>query len=315
MSRGAAVIMSLVMSVVGLAGCSSGTDPSATPDQGQGTRADRAEDPAGSGEASADRPHGRRLAELSPVPDVKRPGEVVARLALLDRVPDDPEAAPADVRRAAELHQLATRTLAQAPPRRASAVIERLRPPLRQRVAREVVAARRLSALASPQPRLPDWRVVAPPRVSRLQSAYRAAQRRTGVSWEYLAAVHLVETRMGRIRGVSTAGAQGPMQFLPTTWELYGEGGDIHDLEDAVMAAGRLLRANGAPGDMSRALWHYNPSDHYVAAVRSYAANIRSAPGVFEVYRHWRVIYRHSEGAKVLPVGFPERPAVPLRRS
>ncbi len=33
--------------------------------------------------------------------------------------------------------------------------------------------------------------------------------------WYYLAAINLIETRMGRIDGLSTAGAQGPMQFLP----------------------------------------------------------------------------------------------------
>lgn len=107
---------------------------------------------------------------------------------------------------------------------------------------------------------------------------YQRAQRRTGVHWSYLAAIHLVETRMGRIRGVSTAGALGPMQFLPTTWDLYGAGGDIRDPGDAILAAGRLLVANGAPGDMADALWHYNPSDAYVGAVLSYARTMRRSP-------------------------------------
>ena len=79
---------------------------------------------------------------------------------------------------------------------------------------------------------------------------------------------------MGRIRGISTAGARGPMQFLPTTWDLYGEGGDINDPRDAILAAARLLRANGAPGDMGRAVWHYNPSSSYVGAVTRYAKAI-----------------------------------------
>ena len=65
--------------------------------------------------------------------------------------------------------------------------------------------------------------------------------------WTYLAAIHLVETRMGRIRGASTAGARGPMQFLPSTWALYGAGGDINDPRDAILAAARLLRHHGAP--------------------------------------------------------------------
>ena len=53
------------------------------------------------------------------------------------------------------------------------------------------------------------------------------------MDWEVLAAIMLVETRMGRIHSRSSAGAQGPMQFLPATWEAYGLGGDVHDAHDA----------------------------------------------------------------------------------
>ena len=73
---------------------------------------------------------------------------------------------------------------------------------------------------------------------------------------------------MGRIRGTSTAGAKGPMQFLPSTWEAYGEG-DIEDPDDAIMAAARYLANYGAPADMDRALFAYNHSDHYVRPSRS----------------------------------------------
>ena len=58
----------------------------------------------------------------------------------------------------------------------------------------------------------------------------------SGVPWNYLAAIHLIETRFGSIEGTSTAGAQGPMQFLPSTFEAYGDGGDIHSLRDSIMA-------------------------------------------------------------------------------
>ena len=92
---------------------------------------------------------------------------------------------------------------------------------------------------------LPAWRIVAPAPAADLKRFYREAERRYGVDWEYLAAINLVETAFGRIRGTSVAGAQGPMQFLPTTWDIYGEGGDINDPHDAILAAGRLLRANG----------------------------------------------------------------------
>ena len=54
------------------------------------------------------------------------------------------------------------------------------------------------------------------------------------------------------------------MQFIPSTWRIYGRGGDIDDPHDAILAAGRLLRANGAPRNYSRALYAYNNSRLYV---------------------------------------------------
>jgi membrane-bound lytic murein transglycosylase B len=125
------------------------------------------------------------------------------------------------------------------------------------------------------------------------------------VPWQYLAAIHLVETRMGRIRGTSSAGARGPMQFLPATWRRYGAGGDINATGDAVLAAARLLRANGAPADMARALYAYNPSRRYVRAVTAYAEQMRADRRAFLGYYHWQVYY----GDTLLPEGYPLRPA------
>ena len=76
----------------------------------------------------------------------------------------------------------------------------------------------------------------------------------SGCPWRYLAAIHLVETGTGRIRGTSAAGAQGPMQFLPATWEAYGGGGDINDTRDAIHGAARYLAANRAPATWTRAV-------------------------------------------------------------
>ncbi len=222
------------------------------------------------------------------------------------------DAEESDVRRAAEFQQVAVRALATAPApfrREVTGLLDRAT----ARSARgDVRAASLLLSMTEPQPKLPDWRIVAPPPASELQADYRRAQRLTGVPWTYLAAVHLVETRMGRIRGVSTAGAEGPMQFLPSTWDLYGAGGDINDPRDAILAAARLLKANGAPGDIAGALWHYNPSDQYVGAVLEYARAMQRSPTAYDGYWHWRVLYLHRRGTFVLPVGYPEREPVLL---
>lgn len=219
----------------------------------------------------------------------------------------DPGAGTSAQRRAGEFQQLAVRVLARRPERTRRLVVRNLAPETAMVTRAGVRAARLLLGLTTPQRTLPRWRIVAPPPEARLLGHYRLAQRRIGVHWSYLAAIHLVETRMGRIRGTSTAGARGPMQFLPATWDLYGAGGDINHPRDAILAAARLLDANGAPGDMAEALWHYNPSESYVGAVSAYARAMRRAPSAYRGYWHWRVLYRHARGTYVLPVGYPER--------
>src|SRR3546814_13420666 len=92
---------------------------------------------------------------------------------------------------------------------------------------------------------LPAWRIVAPPPAEELLAHYQAAEAEFGVPWEILAAVNLVETGMGRIRGVSVAGAQGPMQFMPATWAAFGHGGDVNDYRDAIMGAARHPAPHG----------------------------------------------------------------------
>jgi membrane-bound lytic murein transglycosylase B len=218
----------------------------------------------------------------------------------------DPDASPDEVRRAGRHQQLATRSLAEAGQRLERAVLARVAPPTASLVRPGVRAARELRSLTEPQPRLPKWRIVAPPPPRKLLRYYHAAGRRIGVPWAYLAAIHLVETRMGRIRGTSTAGARGPMQFLPSTWAIYGAGGDINDARDSIFAAARLLRANGAPRDMADALRHYNDASEYVHAVTAYARTMQRAQWAYRGYWQWRVLYRTVRGTFVLPVGYPD---------
>ena len=132
------------------------------------------------------------------------------------------------------------------------------------------LAARKLRELSGGgKPR--KLKVGKPEPLANLNSYYREAQRRYGIAPHYLAAINLVETKFGRIKSKSTAGARGPMQFIPSSWKIYGEGENINDPRDAILAAARLLRDNGAPRSYSRALYAYNPTKLYVAAVQAYA--------------------------------------------
>jgi membrane-bound lytic murein transglycosylase B len=186
---------------------------------------------------------------------------------------------------------------------------------MRNEVAANVEAARQLRALVrNPKSNLPAWTIVAPAPRDELLGYYKEAERTFGVPWEYLAAVHLTETKMGRIRGTSTAGAKGPMQFLPSTWDAYGGGGDIESNHDSILAAARYLKANGAPERMADALHHYNPTDKYVKAVTLYADVLRADPDAYRGYYHWQVYYWSTLGDVWLRVGFHldhERPVTP----
>ncbi len=150
---------------------------------------------------------------------------------------------------------------------------------------------------------LPAWTIVEPLPIDELFGYYREAQAATGVPWEYLAAIHFQETRMGRIVGVSSAGAVGPMQFLPTTWAECCEG-DPTIARDAIMGAARYLTLRGAPGDMQAALYGYNPNNGYVGAVTAYAQAMQADEGAYLGFHGWQVFYGTSEGTVRLPVGY-----------
>ena len=127
----------------------------------------------------------------------------------------------------------------------------------------------------------------------RLLAWYREAERRFSVRWQLLAAVNFIESAFGRVRNASSSGAQGPMQFLPSTWRRYGLGGDIHDPQDSILAAANYLAANGARHDERAALYHYNPSPLYVDAVIRYANRMAQSATAFYAYYSWRVYFRH----------------------
>lgn len=106
---------------------------------------------------------------------------------------------------------------------------------------------------------------------------YRAA---AGVceatDWATLAAVGWAESRHGANTGPSSAGARGPMQFMPATWREWGQGGDVDAAADAIPAAARYLchLHRGARGDLRRTLASYNAGPGNYAAGYGYADKV-----------------------------------------
>jgi len=201
---------------------------------------------------------------------------------------------PGDVTLWALDQQRAMRLLSSRP-RLARAVERRLHAPTR-RFTRSVLAAMDDLRRLSPPPRRRRFRVGPARPAGELQGFYRTAQRRFGVGAHVLAAVNFVESAFGKLRNDSVAGAQGPMQFLPATWRAYGLGGDVHDPHDAILGAANYLAANGGAHDEARALYHYNPSQLYVDAVRRYARRIARDRRAFYRYYAWSVFVRTPRG-------------------
>tara|TARA_B100000482_G_scaffold148126_1_gene110210 strand:- start:774 stop:1730 length:957 start_codon:yes stop_codon:yes gene_type:complete len=160
---------------------------------------------------------------------------------------------------------------------------------------------------------LPAWRIIAPEPAENLLAYYRKAELATGIEWEVLAAVNLVETGMGRIDGISVANAQGPMQFLPTTWAEAGIGhGNIRDPHDAIQAAARYLVRRGGLRDIRQGLWGYNNSDYYGRAVLLYASLMREDPRAYIGLYHWEIHFNAADGDLWLPVGYNQAKPIPV---
>jgi membrane-bound lytic murein transglycosylase B len=249
-------------------------------------------------EAAASLPPGARY-PISP----SSASAAAADLSASAQVINDVHASDAALAAAADKQQAAIRAIVIHPDWLAS-VKAAVSPALRGGIDANVTAGQELRILTKPRDTLPPWRIVEPAPAAELLADYRAAEAATGVPWQYLAAINLTETRMGRIRGNSTAGAQGPMQFLPATWARYGNGGDINNPRDAIAAAARLLKADGAPGNMAGAIYAYNHSDHYVRAVTLYAQQMQADERAYYAYHQWRVYYRLVTGDVVLDVGY-----------
>jgi hypothetical protein len=113
---------------------------------------------------------------------------------------------------------------------------------------------------------------------------YQAAGIQYGVRWEVLAAINEIETDYGRNLNVSSAGALGWMQFIPSSWKAWGVDGnkdgkrDPYNPVDAIFAAARYLKAAGYSHDARRAVFAYNHADWYVDSVMLRARLIAGVP-------------------------------------
>jgi membrane-bound lytic murein transglycosylase B len=162
----------------------------------------------------------------------------------------------------------------------------------------DVTAHAELARLTPPRP-ASAFRVASARPADELKRYYLEGERRSGVPWQVLAAVNYVESDFGRLRESSVAGAQGPMQFMPSTWKAYGRG-DVHDPHQAILAAARFLRAAGAPQDLRGALHRYNPSWAYADAVLRFVGRIRRDPQAYLVFYARRLIVRTPHGYRRL---------------
>ncbi|HEX3242812.1 MAG TPA: lytic murein transglycosylase [Solirubrobacterales bacterium] len=106
---------------------------------------------------------------------------------------------------------------------------------------------------------------------------YQACGTEYGVPWEVLAAINKIETAFGTNLNVSSAGAMGWMQFLPSSWQMYGLDAngdgreDPYNPVDAICAAAHYLKVAGAGHDLYKAIFAYNHADWYVQEVLLYA--------------------------------------------
>ena len=303
MTRGVLLLSSIALSVAVVACAETGSAPSASP-------------LASETAVALATPTGEPTATATPAPTATPPprwdelpvpandaASLAKQLAMVETAIRDPNVTGAQLDWMGHMQQLDYSRL-QDYPEWKDTVLAALPAQSRAAVTGSLEAGRQIRMLSGPIPKsLPDWKIVAPGQIDQLMAYYKEAEAKFGVPWYYLASVHLVETRMGRIHGLSSAGAQGPMQFMPATWAAYGTG-NINDDHDAILGAANYLRANGAPADMQRALYAYNHSQAYVNALIDYANVMKADPLAYRGYHGWQVYYPTVDGPVLLPIGW-----------
>ncbi len=140
------------------------------------------------------------------------------------------------------------------------------------------------SALGSALGGVPDFFIANFPLPPFLLPIYEAAGTAYGIPWQVLAAINEVETDYGRDLSISSAGAEGWMQFLPSSWAQYGVDAngdgfaDPFNPADAIFAAARYLKAAGGGHHIREAIFAYNHSQSYVASVLLRAQLLQGTP-------------------------------------
>ena len=166
-----------------------------------------------------------------------------------------------------------------------------------------------------------------------LLSIYQAAGIQYGIRWEVLAAINEIETDYGRNLNVSSAGAMGWMQFIPSSWKTWGVDAnndgktDPYNPVDAIFSAARYLKAAGADQDLRKAIFAYNHADWYVDSVLMRARFIGGMPsdligslsgltqGLFPVHAGAKYADDISEADAIRRVARGKNAAVPVESS
>ena len=290
------------------AGCSA--SPATTPDQGSSGSTPTASAVAASpSESSHPAKAQHRPKPITKVPRIgASPARLAAQLTAAEKALVKTAGSANTFTRQALILQLICLKLAYQPSW-AGAVLSRVPKAWRPSASADIKSTADLVAITPGEPKLPPWKLIPAKPKPKLLGYYHAAQKATGVNWSYLAAINFVETDFGRIKGPSSTGAQGPMQFEPATWASYGHG-SIYNPRDAIMAAARYLRASGAPGDMTRAIFAYNNSSNYVRSVQRFATRMRASRSALTSYYHHQIIFHRASGWVWLPPGFGTSPRI-----
>jgi membrane-bound lytic murein transglycosylase B len=288
------------------AGLATGCSSNSAPGQGSANTTPAASAAAASPSPSRSQPASpahRRPKPIKKVPAIgSTPARLAAQLTAAEKALSRSGGSANTFTRQALILQLVCLKLAYQPSL-SQPVLDQVPGAWRTAAEADVKSTADLVAITPGEPKLPPWRLITARPKPKLLSYYRAAQKATGVNWSYLAAINFIETDFGRIKGPSSTGAQGPMQFEPATWASYGHG-SIYNPRDAIMAAARYLRDSGALTDISHAVFAYNQSSNYVRSVLRFAARMRADRSALTSYYHHQIIFHLATGWVWLPPGF-----------